>query len=153
DQPRSREPPRRERTRLAKTKGAPGRGRRGGVSTGLSRSHLRLKPDTTLMLKKILWFVAILFVLAGVGAIVGGNWLRDRVDEPYRGYTDETFVEIAPGANTRAIGQRLIASGVVRDDLTFRAAVWLSGNGTKLKAGEYHFDQPLSATQVVDKLA
>jgi UPF0755 protein len=41
----------------------------------------------------------------------------------------------------------------VRDDLTFRAAVWLSGDATKLKAGEYHFDEPMSAGQVVDKIA
>ncbi len=33
------------------------------------------------------------------------------------------------------------------------AAVWLAGAGRRLKAGEYRFDQPLNAAQVVDKIA
>ena len=42
---------------------------------------------------------------------------------------------------------------MVRDALTFRAAVWLSGRARDLKAGEYRFDQAMSAADVVDKLA
>jgi UPF0755 protein len=42
---------------------------------------------------------------------------------------------------------------VVRDALTFRAAVWLSGRARDLKAGEYRFDQPMSAAEVLDKIA
>jgi UPF0755 protein len=47
----------------------------------------------------------------------------------------------------------LIAAGVVRDELTFRVALWLSGNARRLQAGEYRFDQPLSAVDVIGKIA
>ncbi len=41
----------------------------------------------------------------------------------------------------------------MRDTLTFRAAVMLSGRARQLKAGEYRFDRPMSAVAVVEKLA
>ena len=41
-----------------------------------------------------------------------------RVGEPYRGYEGpEQFVEMPAGAGSRAIGDRLVAAGVVRDAL------------------------------------
>lgn len=89
-------------------------------------------------------------------AVAGGAayMLYSRVREPFRGYSAaEVFVEIPSGAGTRTIGERLVAAGLVRDHLTFRAAVYLSGEATRLKAGEYRFDQPLTAAQVVDKIA
>jgi UPF0755 protein len=42
---------------------------------------------------------------------------------------------------------------VVRNTTTFRLAVWLTGKGRRLQAGEYRFDQPVSAREVVDKIA
>ncbi|MBI4484784.1 MAG: endolytic transglycosylase MltG, partial [Acidobacteria bacterium] len=81
------------------------------------------------------------------------GWFYRRVGEPYRGYSGaEQFVEIPSGIGPRAIGERLIATGVVRDEPTYRAALWLSGDATRLKAGEYRFDQPMTAAQVIDKI-
>jgi UPF0755 protein len=42
---------------------------------------------------------------------------------------------------------------VVRDELTFRGAVWLSGHARDLKAGEYQFAEPMTAREVIDKIA
>lgn len=96
--------------------------------------------------------VAILLAAAAAGA--GGWVLYNRVFEPYRGFSAaEQFVEIPPGVPPTAIGQRLVDAGVVRDALSFRAAVWLSGRARELKAGEYRFESPLSAAAVVDTLA
>ena len=55
------------------------------------------------------------------------------------------------GPNT--IGDRLVSSGIVRDALTFRAALLVSGRARELKAGEYRFDAPMHALDVVDKIA
>src|SRR5205823_9434157 len=63
------------------------------------------------------------------------------------------LVEVPQGAGTRAIGDRLIAAGVIRDRLTYRAALWLSGNARHLKAGEYRFEHPMSARDVLGKIA
>ncbi|MEP6784051.1 MAG: endolytic transglycosylase MltG, partial [Acidobacteriota bacterium] len=43
--------------------------------------------------------------------------------------------------------------GVVRDSMTFRAALLISGRARSLKAGEYRFDTPMHALDVIDKIA
>ena len=97
-------------------------------------------------------FVAGILIALAAGA--GGWWLYSRVIEPYRGYTTtEVFIDIPSGTGPNGIGQRLIAAGVVRDDLTFRTAVLVSGRARALKAGEYRFDAPMHALDVIDKIA
>jgi UPF0755 protein len=101
-------------------------------------------------MRKLLLLVV---VLGLAGAAAGAMWVRARVTTPFRGYGGtEQFVEIPPGAGTRTIGDRLVAAGVVRDELTFRVALWLNGQATRLQAGEYRFDQPMTAAQVIDKI-
>jgi UPF0755 protein len=95
--------------------------------------------------------VLLLFVLAAGGAAAA---LYVRLHQPYRGYSGtEQFVEIPSGSSTKAIGDRLVAAGVVRDPLTFRAALLLSGQARALKAGDYRFDRPMSQYEVLGKLA
>lgn len=98
-----------------------------------------------------------LFVLLVIVAIVGGGgawWAYSRLIEPYRGYPDaEVFVDIPPGSGPNNIGERLVSAGVVRNELTFRAAVLVSGRARSLKAGEYRFDAPLHALDVINRIA
>lgn len=101
---------------------------------------------------KVLAFIVLLLLLAGAGAAAAWVYLGAR--QPYRGYSAaEQFVEIRPGTGTRAIGERLVAAGVVRDQVTFRVALWTSGQATRLKAGEYRFTDPITPLGVVDKMA
>ena len=97
--------------------------------------------------------LALLLLLALVAVGVGGWWIYSQVNEPHRGYTDaERFVDIPPGTGPVGIGQRLIDAGVVRDSWTFRAALLISGRARELKAGEYRFDKPMDALEVIDKI-
>ncbi len=98
---------------------------------------------------------AALLVLVLLVALGGAGWWVVRgVRAPYRGYAgEEAFVEVPPGAGTRAIGDRLVAAGVVRDRVTFRAALWLSGRAKHLQAGEYRFDEPMTPVDVLGKIA
>jgi UPF0755 protein len=97
-----------------------------------------------------LLIVAVVFLaLAGAGAYV----LYRRAHAPFQAYQSERLVEIPTGAGTNTIAQTLIDGGVVRDDLTFRIALWLSGSARRLQAGEYRFDRPMSALDVIDKIA
>ena len=101
-------------------------------------------------MKKLL-LLLLLIVLAAGGA---AYWLVQRAREPFQAYGPEPqLVEIASGEGTNAIGRRLIAAGVLRDMLTFRIALRLSGADRRLQAGEYRFDQPMSAVDVVGKIA
>ena len=94
--------------------------------------------------------VLLVLAAAALAAYVGVS----RIREPFMAYAPpEAFVDIPPGSGPATIGQRLVDAGVVRDPLTFRIAVWMSGQARDLKAGEYQFDRPMSAMDVVDKLA
>ena len=87
-----------------------------------------------------------LFVLLVIVAIIGGGgawWGYSKLIEPYRGYADaEVFVDIPPGSGPGTIGERLVSAGVVRDALTFRGAVLVSGRARSLKALSSELDDP-----------
>ena len=111
-------------------------------------------PGISGLLRKLLLVVGIVVALGAIGAVVAVNELTRRLESPYQSYADpEVFVEVEPGDSTRAIAQRLAAAGIVRDDWTFRLAVWRSGRDRALQAGEYYFDRPLSAMQIAHKIA
>jgi UPF0755 protein len=96
----------------------------------------------------------LLLVLALVAAAGVGVTLYRRTTEPFKGYAAaEQVVEIAPGSSTRAIGDALVAAGVVRNWVTFRAALWRTGAERTLQAGTYRFDSPMPATAVIEKIA
>jgi UPF0755 protein len=98
--------------------------------------------------------IALLLLVSAIAAGAGAAVLYERTHALYRGYSgDEQFVEIPGGAGSRAIGDRLVAAGVIRDRLTYRAALWLSGDARHLKAGEYRFDGPATPLDVVAKIA
>ena len=96
----------------------------------------------------------VLVVLAVFAALGVGVVLYQRTSEPFKGYdAAEQFVMIEPGSGTRTIGQRLIQAGVIRDEATFRAALWRSGRARALQAGEFRFDRPMTPAEVIDKIA
>jgi UPF0755 protein len=103
------------------------------------------------LLFKLLVVLVVLAAIAGGAAYYFG---AQRLYAPYRGYTaNEQFVDVTSGAGPNTIGQKLIDAGVVSDPLTWRAALWVSGRSRDLQAGEYRFDQPMNALEVVDKIA
>ena len=102
------------------------------------------------MIRRLAWLAAAVVLLVALAA--GVLWTRTA--SPYKGYdASEQFVEVPPGIGPAAIGRRLVDAGVVRDRLTWRAALLLTGAARDLKAGEYRFTGPMSAREVVAKLA
>ena len=102
-------------------------------------------------LRRLVLISAAVVVLAAVAA---GLWLLLGSEKPYKGYEGaEQFVEIPAGAGPALIGRRLTERGVVRDPVSFRAALARSGQARRLQAGEYRFDRPMSAREVIEKLA
>ena len=105
-------------------------------------------------MRKWAWRLVALAVVAAVGMGAAAWTLRGRALDPYQGFSSpEQFVDVPSGVGPRAIAARLVAAGVVRDDLTFRVALWLTGRARELKAGEYRFTGAQSAVQVVETLA
>jgi UPF0755 protein len=101
-------------------------------------------------MKKLLGFLGLVLIAAGAAAGV----MYWRINQPYRGYEGtEQFVELPQGTGSVAIGERLVAAGVVRDTPTFRTALWMSHQGRHLRAGEYRFDRAMTPFQIIDKIA
>ena len=101
-------------------------------------------------LKRLLVVLVVIAIAGGAGAW----WMYSRLIEPYRGYGEtEVFVDIPSGSGPASIGERLVAAGVVRDTMTFRGALLVSGRARTLKAGEYRFDSPMHALDVINKIA
>jgi UPF0755 protein len=98
--------------------------------------------------------LALLLLVLLIGAGAAGFVVVRRFNEPYRGFDGpEQFVDIPAGAGTRSIGDALVAKGIIRDELTYRLALWATGEARKLQAGEYRFDQPMTPRDVVGKIA
>jgi UPF0755 protein len=101
-------------------------------------------------MKRFGLFILLLVIICAAGAA----WFYSGVDRPFKGYgAEEQFVDIPQGAGSIAIGKRLADAGIVRDANSFRLALWLTGAGRRLQAGEYRFDRPISARQVAEKIA
>jgi peptidoglycan lytic transglycosylase G len=94
--------------------------------------------------RKLLAF-ALGLVLAGAGTVL-------LLNESYRGFEDQTFVQVEHGTGTLAIGRSLEQAGVIRYAWQF----WIERAlrpGAKLQAGEYRFHQPASVREVFDRIA
>jgi UPF0755 protein len=105
------------------------------------------------MRKLALAFVLFVMVVVG-GLVLGATLLWTRITEPYKGYeASEMFVHVMPGSTAAEIRRGLVEGGVVRDDLTARAALLWTGHASRLKAGEYRFDRPTNAIEVMERLA
>jgi UPF0755 protein len=104
--------------------------------------------------RRLLWTLLALVGVAALAATAAAGWLHRQAQAPYKGFAGaEQFVDVPAGEGSRAIGARLVEAGVVRDELTFRVALALTGEARALKAGEYRFDRPLSSVEVVHTLA
>jgi UPF0755 protein len=106
------------------------------------------------MMRKLLWASVLVLVIGAAAALIAGRSYWRDLQTPYRGYdAAERFVEIPPGAGSRAIGRRLVEAGIVRDETTFRNALWWSGRARDLQAGEYRFERAMTVMDVVDTIA
>jgi UPF0755 protein len=70
---------------------------------------------------------------------------------PY-GPSQQTFVQLKPGAGTRSIASSLSSNGIIRSAPAF-LVLHLAKGRHSLKAGEYAFDHPASALEVYNRIA
>ena len=100
------------------------------------------------MQKSTLWtIVAVGAVL--MAAIAAGAFF---LAASYQGYQDAVVVVIEPGTSSERIGAQLESRGVVRSRWLFLAARAVRLR-SKLMAGEYQFDRPMSVWEVYDHIA
>lgn len=91
---------------------------------------------------------AALFVMIGYT-----GWAYSQLSQPYAGWEGKAAdVLIEPGLDAGGLLERLAQAGVVRQPAIVRAWLSLRGGADRLHAGEYRFERPLSAFEVLDRL-
>lgn len=105
-------------------------------------------------MRRFLLTVLVLLLVVAIAAGVFAAVIYGRLNDPYKGYDgQEQFVELPQGSSVAEIGRKLVAAGVVRDEFIYKVAVYWTGAGRGLKAGEYRFARPMTAPQVVRQIA
>lgn len=102
---------------------------------------------------KWLWrlsLIAVLIAVAGLGA--GGYYAWQQLHQPYQGYDGERLLHFPTGTSVSRILQELADNGVIDDARLTRAYLVYYLDDPPLQAGEYRFDEPLTAPQVLDRL-
>ena len=84
--------------------------------------------------------------------LAAGGFVIYRLEQPYRGFRGETFVDLPRGAGTSGIAQALVNAGVVRSRWDFLLARAAARAGV-LQAGEYRFTRAASPVEVVHRIA
>ncbi|MBV9762544.1 MAG: endolytic transglycosylase MltG [Acidobacteriaceae bacterium] len=97
--------------------------------------------------RALLLAVILTAVFAVAGAGIAAYWYLG----PYRGFADETFVEIGRGMSSKEIAKELTAHGVVRSRWGFLLVRMLHPRAT-LQAGEYRFGADTTPWQVFEKI-
>ena len=89
---------------------------------------------------------------AAVLVLIATGFLVYRMESRYRGFGDETFVEIPRGTSSQGIANLLAQAGVVRSRWDFLAARMLARTRV-LQAGEYRFNRAATPVEVARRIA
>ncbi|HVO99025.1 MAG TPA: endolytic transglycosylase MltG [Bryobacteraceae bacterium] len=90
-------------------------------------------------------------LLASAAALLAALAALWSLGTPYSAAPGETFLEIERGSGTASIARTLQQAGVIRYQWQVYAAR-LMHPSSKLQAGEYRFDRPSSALDVLDRI-
>jgi UPF0755 protein len=99
-------------------------------------------------MKKLLAGIA----AAGAVLVIGIAALAFAVSSTYQGYSEPVVVMIEPGTSSEQIGVELESRGVIRSRWLF-LATRAARLQSKLMAGEFRFDQPMSVWEVYGHIA
>jgi UPF0755 protein len=85
-------------------------------------------------------------IVVGVLALAGYAFLV-----PYKGYSQDVFIELEHGTGTKQLAASLEQRGVIRSRYAF--LIWRALHpSAPLQAGEYHFDKRLTPGDVFEKI-
>jgi len=68
-------------------------------------------------------------------------------------FKDETTIKIERGSNLTQISKKLKEDGLIRSQFWFKSFVEIFGGDTAVKAGDYHFEKPISTPTLAWRLS
>jgi UPF0755 protein len=101
---------------------------------------------------KFLKILVFLFIF--VGLVTGGIafWIYKSVRQPHTHGKSNQYIQIPKGSTPNEIISKLSAEGVLASELPTQIYLRAFGDASKLKAGEYQFESPISPLQVLQEL-
>ncbi len=96
--------------------------------------------------------VLALFII--LAAAVGGvsYWLYSAINAPVAHSRTNDFIDIPKGTNPNEIINKLAAEGIIANPTATKIFLRTFGDPSKLKAGDYQFNSPITALQVLKEL-
>jgi UPF0755 protein len=98
---------------------------------------------------KILFILFIVSVLAAAGV---GYWLYSSLHKPVQHAKANQFIAIPKGSSPTEIIEKLAAEGVLAGSMPTLVYLRTFGDPSKLKAGDYQFESPITPLQVIKEL-
>jgi UPF0755 protein len=100
-------------------------------------------------------FVKLLFVLLIISVLTLGGvsyWIYKSLNTPHQHDKANQFIMIPKGTTPNEIVEKLAAEGVLASALPTEIYMRSFGDASKLKAGEYQFNSPITPLQVLREL-
>ncbi|MDQ6787432.1 MAG: endolytic transglycosylase MltG [Acidobacteriota bacterium] len=100
-------------------------------------------------------FIKILFVLFIIAVLACGGvsyYIYSSLTKPHSHAKANQYIEIPKGSNPNEIIDKLASEGVLQSALPVQIYVRSFGDASKLRAGEYQFDSPITPLQVLKEL-
>ena len=106
---------------------------------------------TVLTMRKALWLLLALVLVAGGGALGGRLWLATQFEAP--GPAAQALrVTVVPGLSVRGVLGKLQSAGALRCAWCTQAYLRLTGRRLTIKAGDYEVDAHASPSDVIEML-
>jgi UPF0755 protein len=104
--------------------------------------------DINFLNKKIIWWVAAIFVIA----LLCGSFFCALSPVSGQKNAASAVFEIRSGEGFREVGDDLVRAGFARSAFAFDVFLLFSGRATQLKPGEYQLDQAMSVPAIANEL-
>ncbi len=103
-------------------------------------------------MKKLIsvFFILILLILIGLGGFA--YWIYSAVNAPNAHGKTNQFIAIQKGTPPNEIIAKLATEGIIKNAFATQTYLRIFGDASKLKAGEYQFDSPITTLQVLQEL-
>lgn len=103
------------------------------------------------MKKLILAFIVLIFLIViGIGGFY--FWINSSMNSKIAHGKTTQYIQIPKGSSPNEIVDKLAAEGIITNASAMKTYIRFFGDGSKLKAGEYQFDSPISPIQVLQEL-
>jgi UPF0755 protein len=118
----------------------------------LNKSKIRMSPKISIVMKKIVAASISLFVI--VLLIFGGLyfWISGAMNTKVSHAKANQYIQIPKGSSTNEIIEKLAAEGIVENTFAMKNYLRFFGDASKIRAGEYQFDSPISPLDVLKEL-